>query len=221
MAALAELKQKVYQQLEPDDPNSAVPTYQHIQFLAIDSDPTDIAMMRGMARLDKGREFFSINNQNLDAALRAKNLIEGNAALNWMDIDKITNLLSIQGAGGVRQVGRFLLISKAGALEKNRVQVHTGAEGDEWSQSGRVLFCRPFRRHRQRLLPGHLLHRAESAGGYGESAVCQSDGLFLPAGCGQQQAPGGLAARCGQVLQQQRIRGHEGAGLSDEPEERG
>lgn len=118
MAALAELKQKVYQQLEPDDPNSAVPTYQHIQFLAIDSDPTDIAMMRGMARLDKGREFFSINNQNLDAALRAKNLIEGNAALNWMDIDKITNLLSIQGAGGVRQVGRFLLISKAGALEK-------------------------------------------------------------------------------------------------------
>ena len=32
VAALAELKQKVYQQLEPDDPNSAVPTYQHIQF---------------------------------------------------------------------------------------------------------------------------------------------------------------------------------------------
>ena len=131
VAALAELKQKVYQQLEPDNPDSPVPEYQHIQFLAIDSDPTDIAMMRGIARLDKGRDFFSINNQNLEAALRAKNLIEGNAALNWMDSDKIINLLSIQGAGGVRQVGRFLLISKAGALEKNRVQVHTGTVRNE------------------------------------------------------------------------------------------
>ena len=118
VAALAELKQKVYQQLEPDDPDSPVPEYQHIQFLAIDSDTTDIDQMRGMARLDREREFFSINNPNLAAALRAKNLIEVDASLNWMDIDKITNLLGTQGAGGVRQVGRFLLISKAGALEK-------------------------------------------------------------------------------------------------------
>ena len=116
VAALAELKQKVYQQLEPDNPDSPVLEYQHIQFLAIDSDPTDIAMMRGMARLDKGREFFSINNLNLAAALRAKNLIEGNASLNWMDIDHIGGLLSTQGAGGVRQVGRYLLISRASNL---------------------------------------------------------------------------------------------------------
>ena len=118
VAALAELKQKVYQQLEPDDPNSAVPTYQHIQFLAIDSDTTDIDGMRGKAKLDGDQDFFSINNPNLAAALKAKNQVKGNAALNWMDIDKINNLLSTQGAGGVRQVGRFLLISKAGALEK-------------------------------------------------------------------------------------------------------
>ena len=118
VAALAELKQKVYQQLEPDDPNSAVPTYQHIQFLAIDSDTTDIDQMRGKAKLDTDQDFFSINNPNLTAALKAKGQVKGNAALNWMDIDRINNLLSTQGAGGVRQVGRFLLISKAGALEK-------------------------------------------------------------------------------------------------------
>lgn len=116
VAALAELKQQVYQKLEPDNPDSPVPEYQHIQFLAIDSDPTDIAMMRGMARLDREREFFSINNPNLAAALRAKNLIEGNASLNWMDIDHIGGLLSTQGAGGVRQVGRYLLISRASNL---------------------------------------------------------------------------------------------------------
>lgn len=121
MAALAELKQKVYQQLEPDNPDSPVPEYQHIQFLAIDSDTTDIDQMRGKAKLDKGREFFSINNPNLAAALRAKDLIKGNASLNWMDIDHIDGLLSTQGAGGVRQVGRYLLISKAGAL-KNAIE---------------------------------------------------------------------------------------------------
>lgn len=116
VAALAELKQKVYQQLEPDNPDSPVPEYQHIQFLAIDSDTTDIDQMRGKAKLDKGREFFSINNPNLAAALRAKDLIKGNASLNWMDIDHIDGLLSTQGAGGVRQVGRYLLISRASNL---------------------------------------------------------------------------------------------------------
>ena len=116
VAALAELKQKVYQQLEPDDPNSAVPTYQHIQFLAIDSDTTDIDRMRGKAKLDRDQEFFSINNPNLAVALRAKDLIKGNASLNWMDIDHIDGLLSTQGAGGVRQVGRYLLISRASNL---------------------------------------------------------------------------------------------------------
>ena len=118
VAALAELKQKVYQHLEPDNPDSPVPEYQHIQFLAIDSDPTDIAMMRGMARLDRDQEFFSINNPNLAPALREKDLIKSNASLNWMDIDHIGGPLGIQGAGAIRQVGRYLLISRAGALEK-------------------------------------------------------------------------------------------------------
>ena len=90
VAALAELKQKVYPQLEPDDPDSPVPEYQHIQFLAIDSDTTDIDQMRGKAKLDRGQDFFSINNPNLAAALRAKDLIKGNASLNWMDIDPVS-----------------------------------------------------------------------------------------------------------------------------------
>ena len=135
VAALAELKQKVYQQLEPDDPDSPVPEYQHIQFLAIDSDTTDIYGMRGKAKLDIGREFFSINNPNLAAALRAKNLIEVDASLNWMDIDKITNLLGTQGAGGVRQVGRYLLISKArnliSTIQAKCTQALEGMTGSE------------------------------------------------------------------------------------------
>ena len=135
VAALAELKQKVYQQLEPDNPDSPVPEYQHIQFLAIDSDTTDIDQMRGKAKLDREREFFSINNPNLAAALRAKNLIEVDASLNWMDIDKITNLLGTQGAGGVRQVGRYLLISKArnliSTIQAKCTQALEGMTGSE------------------------------------------------------------------------------------------
>ena len=118
VAALAELKQKVYQQLEPDNPDSPIPTYQHIQFLAIDSDESEIAAMRGKARLDKDKEFFSINNPNLQAALMAKDQIKKNPSMNWMDIDKINTLLSTQGAGGVRQVGRYLLISRASSLKQ-------------------------------------------------------------------------------------------------------
>ena len=135
VAALAELKQKVYQQLEPDNPDSPVPEYQHIQFLAIDSDTTDIDRMRGKAKLDIGREFFSINNPNLAAALRAKNLIEVDASLNWMDIDHIDGLLSTQGAGGVRQVGRYLLISRArnliSTIQAKCTQALEGMTGSE------------------------------------------------------------------------------------------
>ena len=135
VAALAELKQQVYLQLEPDNPDSPVPEYQHIQFLAIDSDTTDIDRMRGKAKLDKGREFFSINNPNLAAALRAKNLIEGDASLNWMDIDHIDGLLSTQGAGGVRQVGRYLLISRArnliSTIQAKCTQALEGMTGSE------------------------------------------------------------------------------------------
>lgn len=114
--ALAQLKRKVYQQLEPDDPNSAVPKYKHIQFLAIDSDSSAVKSAKGVGRLTED-EFFSIEMPNLGAALKDKESIKQNAALSWMSIDNIAERLSPQGAGGVRQIGRFLLISKANELK--------------------------------------------------------------------------------------------------------
>ena len=117
VAALAELKRKVYQQLIPDNPGEPVPRYDHIQFLAIDSDEDVIAKMKGKARLNASSEFFSISNPHLKAALGGKDVIRKNPIFNWMEIDKINELLSPQGAGGVRQVGRYLLLSKAAALK--------------------------------------------------------------------------------------------------------
>ncbi len=121
VAALAELKRKVYQQLIPDNPNDPVPRYDHIQFLAIDSDEDVIAKMKGKARINGSSEFFSISNPHLKAALGGKDVIRKNPLLNWMEIDKINSLLSPQGAGGIRQVGRYLLLSKAAAL-KTRIE---------------------------------------------------------------------------------------------------
>ena len=117
VAALAQLKRKVFQQLEPDDPDSPIPHYQHIQFLAIDSDKTAVDSIKGTARLTDD-EFFPITMNNLAAVLsqKPKTIITQNPVMSWMEADKIEKLLGPQGAGGVRQVGRFLLLSKAPEL---------------------------------------------------------------------------------------------------------
>lgn len=114
--ALAQLKRKVYQQLEPDDPSSPIPKYKHIQFLAIDSDTSAFKGVKGVGRLTED-EAFSIEMPNLAAALKNKEGIKQKAELSWMSIDAIEGRLSTQGAGGVRQVGRFLLISKVDELK--------------------------------------------------------------------------------------------------------
>ena len=114
---LTKIKQKVYQDLTPDNPDDPVPRYDHIQFLAIDSDEDVIANMKGKARINGTSEFFSINIPHLKAILNSKETIRNNPLLNWMEIDKIDHLFMPCGAGGIRQIGRYLLISKAAALK--------------------------------------------------------------------------------------------------------
>lgn len=116
VAALRVLKQKVYQQLIPDDPNAAVPEYGHIRFLAIDSDDT-VERGGGIGRL-LDSEYFSISSPTLKNVFteQGKAQVRKNPLFNWMEIDKMDGLLSPDGAGGVRQIGRYLLMSKAGEL---------------------------------------------------------------------------------------------------------
>ena len=118
VAALTRLKQKVYQQLQPDDPDSAVPEYKHIRFLAIDSDET-VSMGSGQGKLTR-QEFFSIHNSALAAVYGTEDgrrLVKDEPTMNWLDIDHIVALLNPHGAGGVRQIGRYLLVSKASLLK--------------------------------------------------------------------------------------------------------
>ena len=99
--------------------------------------------MRGKAKLDRDQDFFSINNPNLATALWEKDLIKSNASLNWMDIDHIGGPLGIQGSGAIRQVGRYLLISRAGALKstieskcRQALEGMTGSELDVYIFAG-------------------------------------------------------------------------------------
>lgn len=114
--ALSRLKQSVYHQLRADNednPGEPIKNYKHIQFLAIDSDDSDIRKIKGYPRLDSQNEFFSLHDENLKASLQDKNAIKDNPRLRWMDIDRINELLSPDGAGGIRQIGRYLLIKKS------------------------------------------------------------------------------------------------------------
>ena len=118
VAALSDLKGKIYQQLEPDNPGEPIPKYDAIQLMAIDSDDTAYKTFRGNCRLSEN-EFFSIKKDNLAALFqgpKGKALIMGNPQMDWMEIEKINKLLSPEGAGGIRQMGRYLLMSKASSL---------------------------------------------------------------------------------------------------------
>ena len=122
IAALKRLKKNVYQQLIPDDPDSPIPTYSHIRFIAIDADNIDPG--QGKGKLSNG-EMFSIKNPNLSGVLgteKGKNVVRNDPRMSWMDIDNISALHSPEGAGGIRQAGRYLLISKADEL-KMRIQL--------------------------------------------------------------------------------------------------
>ena len=120
IAALSDLKGKIYQQLIPDNPGEPIPRYDAIQLLGIDADDTDYKRYHGNCRLSED-EFVSIKKDNLGALLgdaKGKNLIRTDPRLNWMEIDRITTLLSPAGAGGIRQMGRYMLLERASQVAK-------------------------------------------------------------------------------------------------------
>jgi hypothetical protein len=117
MRALAALKKKVYDHIEPDDPYSPVKAYSQIQFLGIDSDETELDYLGAGESALKRDEFFSIKDPSRVMVVRErKDLIKNNPLYNWMEMDQIRALHSNQATGGVRQVGRYLLFRKAGEL---------------------------------------------------------------------------------------------------------
>ena len=112
--AVIQLKKEVYKQLKPDNPDAVIPRYDNIRYLIVDSDAAKVDASRGrISDIDKSTEFFSISNTAIKEAFAAREIMESRPEMNWLNYDKISIDDAGAGAGGIRQVGRFLLVDRA------------------------------------------------------------------------------------------------------------
>ncbi len=127
--ALKKLKKEVYKRLKPDDPKSSVPTYRNIKFLLVDSDAAGLDSHE-LTSIDKTTEYFSISNNNIIDTFNSKSIIASRQELSWLNHEHITIKDAGNGAGGIRQVGRFLLIDKSGLFKaKLTTMIHDAIQG--------------------------------------------------------------------------------------------
>ena len=125
--AIKRLKKEIYQRIAPDNAGESVAQYSHIKYLSIDTDEADLWNDGDFIGIDKASEFFSIQGDTTiftdpnNAAILA-----GRPYAKWLNCTNIT-LQSNQGAGGVRQIGRYFLIDKSAALKSKLDQVFTAA----------------------------------------------------------------------------------------------
>lgn len=118
VSALKALKRTVYERLEPDNSADEAPVYQHIKFLAIDSDESKISDGNIYAEIDKQTEFFYIGIDNIATLLADHSgSLQKREDLKWFNYEKISIETAKNGAGGVRQVGRYLLNEKSAELK--------------------------------------------------------------------------------------------------------
>lgn len=119
--ALLKIKKEMYQFLKPDNyvENEEIhnPEYSKIKFIAIDTDPTSQAFSRdanvnrdiiGLTEAEKQ----SIEISALPFLLANPDKIRKGGGCDWMDIDHIA-MKGSDGAGGIRQVGRYCLLQHA------------------------------------------------------------------------------------------------------------
>ena len=125
---LRTIKTQVYSRLKPDEPRTLVPHYDHIRFLGVDSDENKKGKKDTKTGADDtleldNSEFFSIANKNLAADLASKKALEFKKEVAWLTL-KEGNDLSGEGAGGFRQVGRYMMMCKSEAfIEKVRSEL--------------------------------------------------------------------------------------------------
>lgn len=116
------IKTQVYNRLKPDDPKADIPLYSHIRFLGVDAvDKKDILNSEQepnnknncyLAQLDD-TEYFSIANKNIESVLKNNRTVDNREDLSWFEYDKIDVPNLSDGAGGIRQIGRFLMMDKS------------------------------------------------------------------------------------------------------------
>lgn len=114
------LKDKVYKQLEPDNPGEPVPRYDHIRFLEIDSDVEWV----GKTSLNNDGEFCNLQDPQIrgkfDNKVTLTNMLK-EGRYQWLSAGQknaanIKIPTDLNGAGGIRQLGRYLVVNEAQKL---------------------------------------------------------------------------------------------------------
>ena len=123
--ALRTIKTEVYARLKADDPLAAVPGYQHIRFLGVDSivernDGWDVEMpynstMGALCALDD-TELFSIYDPNIRHMLSDPEAMKKRDELAWIHWEYMMPVSANYSAGAIRQVGRLMMMEKSAAF---------------------------------------------------------------------------------------------------------
>lgn len=137
--ALQKLKGKVFRYLCPDDEDALVPSYSNIRFLLIDTDAEGLDRGPAMSRLDRQTEYFDISGGAIQAAFAAGDILKRRNEMKWLNCENIIVGRNEHGSGGIRQVGRYLLIDKARELREKLETVIQ--EAVDTSEEGRVDIC--------------------------------------------------------------------------------
>lgn len=128
---LRTIKTQVRSRLRPDDPDAVVPTYSHIRFLGVDTAETsggdqddenqENVKAGGVLALDD-TELFPIANGNVKRVFANPQGLEMREDLSWLRWEDIKAPdLTRAGAGGIRQVGRFMMMDRSAAF-MNRLE---------------------------------------------------------------------------------------------------
>lgn len=116
LSAVRMFKKTVYERVEQDNFDKRdieKPVYKRIRFLEIDSDRNQIAS--DLVQLDFSDEFFYIGVSDIIAELADKTSLNNKKYLDWFNKNiEMTNASA--GAGGIRQIGKYLLSKRANEL---------------------------------------------------------------------------------------------------------
>lgn len=117
---LRNLKAKVFNRVRPDDDSKTIPEYKHIKFLAVDTDKGNFEKENNehtdIDKIDMDTEFFDLSYSgdiNKKFKVNAKTLASKSEYKDWLRFEDITVSATKAGACGVRQIGRYLFMTKA------------------------------------------------------------------------------------------------------------
>ncbi len=137
---LRTLKTQVYKRLKPDNPDSSVTEYKHIKFLGIDTDQN--VMRRADDEVESNKlyldetEFFDISSYTIGEELSVRHILNSREEFAWLRYDICdTVCLGNASAGGIRQLGRYMLIRKSKEfIARMRELIDSACEGLDASQ---------------------------------------------------------------------------------------